>query len=85
MDPIVKMIAELGIVGALFVMWWFERKDRLKADETAKKCDVALNDVISTKQILMQIVEANTRAITSLCSQIETLKDITNAIAENNE
>lgn len=75
MDPTFKLIAELGVIGLLFTMWWFERKDRLA---TEKKCDrlenVASQSVTTTGE-LVKLVKESTAALVALKEEVASWRE----------
>lgn len=68
---ILKPILELGITGLLFLMWWFERKDRLTSD---KKVDALTNLLTNYDRLaneLITCIKENTKVTVELHDKIK--------------
>jgi len=69
-------VAQFGIVGMLFYMWWMERKDRIVSDAALteqkadrKKLESLAEESNRLSASLISVIQANTKAITILTEQ----------------
>jgi hypothetical protein len=67
---LLKAIIELGIAGLLFVMWWNERKDRVKAEDERKEKDELAREAHEDRATLIKVIENNAMINERLAQQI---------------
>lgn len=63
-------LSSLGIAGLLFVMWWFERQERIAAARGQDDAQRREKELAAISEQLLQVVQANTEAITALRSEL---------------
>lgn len=72
MDQILEHLPSFGVAGLLFVMWWYERVERLRS--TQQQQDTA-NAHARTQQInthLLEVIQQNTEALVALREAMHT-------------
>ncbi len=67
---LLKQLPSLGMAGLLFVMWWFERKER--AQNTVGLHEAVKQLVSDMNDRLLAVVKANTQAMTELREELRT-------------
>ena len=72
----VNILGQWGIVGLMFVMWWNERKDRLRAEGLVGNGHTIAKNVIEQNAVLIELVKSNTAAMTALKEEIKHIKHI---------
>ena len=79
---IAKIILELGVVGLLFVMWWFERKDRMASEKNKdaeekkkEKREELLEESVKMNGVLVDLVREQTSATVELRDEIARLRE----------
>lgn len=68
---LVKAALELGVTGLLFVMWWYERKDRISTDSKLDKATTISISFENMSKELMTCIKENTTATVKLLERIE--------------
>ena len=67
----IKPILELGITGLLFLMWWFERKDRLANDRKIDSQSNLLDNYNRLANELIACIKQNTIVTVQLHDKIK--------------
>ncbi len=62
---------QLGVGGLFAVMWWTERKDRVKAETDRDSAEEREERARERELALIDVVKANTRAITRLETKLD--------------
>lgn len=72
---------DYGIVGILFVMWWFERKDKTteqkRADEAiavAQRSNELAGEAHQDRRDMIAALERNTKAFTALQEEVKHIR-----------
>lgn len=68
---IVPLLANLGLGGLFFFMWWMERKDKTTLQDLVKNVLDVVQSGKTREQILVDVTNANTKAFTILTERIE--------------
>lgn len=63
-------LASFGIAGLLFVMWWIERQERLKALTTCTDAERYAVQAAEANRSLLDVVRANTEALAALREEL---------------
>lgn len=71
-----SQIPSLGVCGVLFVMWWFERQDRLRSAAAEKQVRAQAADVAALNEHLLNVVRSNTEAMVALRDELRTLREM---------
>ena len=71
-DEVLKQALSLGISGLLFVMWWFERQERVKNNAGIAEALQYSQQVADLNERLLEVVRANTEALTALREEVRT-------------
>ncbi|RMF71780.1 MAG: hypothetical protein D6744_17500 [Planctomycetota bacterium] len=66
MPEVAQQAMSLGIAGLLFVMWWYERAERIKSAGAAQKLRGEANRIGELSERLLSVVRANTEALVAL-------------------
>jgi len=76
MDAMVPQALSLGISGLLFVMWWYERQDRLAAAAAAADArdDGARLGALNGE--LLEVLRSNTAALSGLREELKSQRAI---------
>lgn len=80
MDALIPEVAQMGIAGLFFVMWWLERRDKTTSEkQVAKMTDVAgracslAEEAHEDRREMIQALQNNTEAMTVLTERIRAL------------
>jgi hypothetical protein len=71
-DEVLKQALSFGISGLLFVMWWFERQERVKNNGGIAEALQYSQQVAEVNERLLEVVKANTEALTGLREELRT-------------
>ena len=66
MPDVAHQAMSLGIAGLLFVMWWQERQERVKAAGVTQKLRGDANRIGELSERLLSVVRSNTEALVAL-------------------
>ena len=70
---IISIVAQWGIAGLFFLMWLFERKDRVAAEKTRNENEMSLKKCVISNGELVKLVQGCTVATTRNTDVIEKL------------
>lgn len=70
LDEALKQALSFGISGLLFVMWWFERQERVKSNGGIAEALQYSQQVAEVNERLLEVVKANTEALTGLREEL---------------
>lgn len=71
MSPeLIAQLPSLGISGLLFVMWWMERADRVKAAESLRDSAQTAAQMVAITDRLLEVIRSNTTALTELRDEL---------------
>ncbi len=74
MDDVLAQLPSFGVAGLLFVMWWFERKERTRS---ANALQAASRDASAKSEVserLLDVIQANTEAVTALREELRSYR-----------
>lgn len=63
---LVNLGGQWGIASLFFVMWHFERKDRLKAESQRNKAILAAQGCAEDKKIMIGVIQSFTEALNDI-------------------
>lgn len=69
-DAIATQAASLGISGLLFVMWWYERQERVRNAVKAREARSYADQVADVNDRLLDVIRANTDALAALREEL---------------
>lgn len=69
-DAIATQAASLGISGLLFVMWWYERQERVRSAAKARDVRSYADQVADVNNRLLDVIRANTDALAALREEL---------------
>lgn len=69
-------LASFGIAGLLFVMWWIERQERLKALAVCTDAEHYAARFAEANRSLLDVVRANTEALAALREELRSHRAI---------
>jgi len=78
MDAIAAQAASLGVAGLLFVMWWYERQERVRTGVAVRDTERYAEQVAEVNTHLLDVIRANTDALAALREELRSSR-----IAEN--
>ncbi len=70
LENVVRELPSLGIAGLLFVMWWFERKERGRFAAGMQQALRHAGDLTGVNDRLLDVVRSNTRALAELREEL---------------
>ena len=70
MEAIATQAASLGIAGLLFVMWWYERQERVRATATVDDVQRYADQLAELSGHLLDVIRANTDALAALREEL---------------
>jgi hypothetical protein len=71
MSPeLLSQLPSLGVSGLLFVMWWFERQDRVRNSDGLHEALQHAGRMTSINSDLLDVIGANTEALTALRGEL---------------
>lgn len=71
LTPLVKPILELGVTGLLFIMWWFERQDRINTVKSLDRVTSISSSFENMSKEMIQCIKDNTTATVKLLERME--------------
>jgi len=66
MTGLFEQLPSFGIAGLLFVMWWYERAERLRGAQLHQETTNALSHVNQLNTHLLDVIQQNTEALVAL-------------------
>ncbi len=69
-DEVLRTLPSLGISGLLFVMWWFERQERVRGTTDLREALRFAEQGVELNERLLDVLRANTEAITALREEL---------------
>ena len=70
-DNLMQLVANGGIVVALFVLWWKDREMRQKRETQLDEVHVHLMETSQHLDVMAQLITNNTQALTKLATLLE--------------
>ena len=70
MESLLAAAAQLGVGGLFAVLFFWERKDRIRAESEAEKSRTKTISIDALNRELLEVVKANTAAMVSLREEI---------------
>lgn len=65
-----QQLPTLGVSGLLFVMWWFERVERVRSASTAQEATSHAGRVLDINDHLLDVIRSNTEASIALREEL---------------
>ena len=75
-DAILRALPSLGISGLLFVMWWFERQERVRGTTDVRDALRFAEQGVELNERLLDVLRANTEAITALREELRSHRGV---------
>lgn len=72
MSDVLEQLPSLGVAGLLFVMWWYERAERLRSMQAQQETAHALGRVNQINTHLLEVIQQNTEALVALREALHT-------------
>lgn len=72
MSELLEQLPSLGVAGLLFVMWWYERAERLRSAQMQLETTSALSRVNQINAHLLDVIQQNTEALVALREALHT-------------
>jgi hypothetical protein len=72
MTGLIEQLPSLGIAGLLFVMWWYERAERLRSVQVHHDACGACDRSSQMNTHLLDVIQQNTEALVSLREALHT-------------
>lgn len=69
-EDILRQLPSLGVSGLLFVMWWFERKERLRGVLQVQEALKSAAQGVALSDRLLEVIRANTEALSELRAEL---------------
>lgn len=66
MNELIGHLPSLGIAGLLFVMWWYERLERVRGRDTLGEATRSAAQLADMNDRLLDVLRDNTAALTGL-------------------
>jgi len=70
LEGVVSHLPSLGIAGLLFVMWWYERQERVRCGLVARDAIGQTGRVLEVNDHLLDVVRSNTEAMIALREEL---------------
>ena len=70
LDEVLQHLPALGVSGLLFVMWWFERHERLRSQNVTREAASYTIRVLEINDHLLDVIRSNTEALTALREEL---------------
>jgi len=71
-EQIVTHVLSLGVSGLLFVMWWFERQERMRNSTAVRDADAYAGRLTQVNEQVLDVLQANTEALVGLREELRT-------------
>jgi hypothetical protein len=75
LDEVLRHLPSLGISGLLFVMWWFERHERLRGQTAAREAVGHTSRVLEINDHLLDVIRSNTEALIALREELRSQRE----------
>ncbi len=75
LDAVVEQIPSLGIAGLLFVMWWYERQERVRTSRAVEASQSHAAQLIDINDRLLDVIGTNTAALTALREELRSQRE----------
>lgn len=79
LENVVEQLPSLGVAGLLFVMWWFERHERVRGLSVAREAAHHATRVLEINGHLLDVVRSNTEALIALREELRAHRETENA------
>ena len=66
LDQVWQHLPSLGVAGLLFVMWWFERQERVRGANAVQAATNHASRVLEINDHLLDVIRSNTEALIAL-------------------
>jgi len=70
LEDVVQHLPSLGIGGLLFVMWWFERHERLRGVSMVREAAEHISRSVEINDHLLDVIRNNTEALIALREEL---------------
>lgn len=72
MGGLLEQLPSFGVAGLLFVMWWYERAERLRTSQQQRDSDNAHCRANQINTHLLEVIQQNTEALVALREALHT-------------
>lgn len=69
-QELVTQALSLGISGLLFVMWWYERQERIRGAGQVQEALACARQTAGANEHLLDVIRANTEALAGLREEL---------------
>lgn len=70
LDPLWQHLPSLGIAGLLFVMWWYERQERVRGAQVTQEGVAHSVRLAEINGRLLDVIRSNTEAFVALREEL---------------
>lgn len=70
-ELLLNQLPSLGIAGLLFVMWWYERQERVRAGGVTQASQCRAAQLLNINEGLLSVIRGNTEALTALREELQ--------------
>ena len=70
MSELLTQLPSFGVAGLLFVMWWFERQDRLRSAQGLRDALESASRGMDVNKELLDVIRQNTEALAALREEL---------------
>lgn len=74
-DGLMTHVPSLGIAGLLFVMWWYERQERVRNADGVQESLRCTAQAANVNERLLDVIRANTEALTALREELRSQRE----------
>lgn len=75
-DSVARDAISLGITGLLFVMWWYERQERVRSAAGLTEALQYTRQTADVNEHLLSVVRANTEAVAALREELRSHRGV---------
>ena len=69
-EGVLQQVVSLGVAGLLFVMWWFERQERVRKALAVQEVVGRTQQVLEINDHLLDVIRGNTEALVALREEL---------------
>jgi hypothetical protein len=74
-EEVLRHLPSFGIPGLLFVMWWFERHERLRGLTAVREAVNHTSRVLEINDHLLDVIRSNTEALVALREELRSHRE----------
>jgi hypothetical protein len=75
LQAVIEQLPSLGVAGLLFVMWWYERQERVRSGTATQQSQCQATHLLDINDHLLDVIRTNTAALAALREEFRTHRE----------